>query len=255
MEEMDARGPTHQLSGRHTVSSQAPPMVASQHRDLDPTRPTTNPAQTHNNIAFPPRPSQLQAFPPAQRPPLAPTQPDLFTFGSTAIRHSQKSFSSRAQLGPVNDYDRLFKPGTPGAFPRYNNSRPPQPHTHVAAVPSAFNKPVFKYHASTSAASNGPGPAKDEQTDREEFDLKGIKIGAADLERYHGDAEKHMRELLAGAVGDADEAVGDGEDIVDGFAENIRLMPHQVRGVRWMRERESGRKYGGILADVLFQSR
>jgi hypothetical protein len=30
----------------------------------------------------------------------------------------------------------------------------------------------------------------------------------------------------------------------------MRLMPHQVRGTRWMRERESGRKYGGILADV-----
>jgi SNF2 family DNA or RNA helicase len=31
-------------------------------------------------------------------------------------------------------------------------------------------------------------------------------------------------------------------------------MPHQVRGVRWMRDRETGRKHGGILADVSHHS-
>lgn len=64
-----------------------------------------------------------------------------------------------------------------------------------------------------------------------------------------------MRELLSGAIGDGegemgDDGVQDGEDVIEGFAKGVRLMPHQVRGVKWMKSRESGRKYGGILADV-----
>lgn len=37
--------------------------------------------------------------------------------------------------------------------------------------------------------------------------------------------------------------------IVDGFQEGIKLLPHQVIGRKWMTERESGKKAGGILAD------
>ena len=37
--------------------------------------------------------------------------------------------------------------------------------------------------------------------------------------------------------------------VVDGFREDVRLLPHQVVGRIWMKERESGKKLGGILAD------
>ena len=95
----------------------------------------------------------------------------------------------------------------------------------------------------------------DDENPAEVFNLDAAPVTADDYTRHHGDADEHMRELLSGAVGDAegdmgDDAVKEGEDIVDGFAKGVRLMPHQVRGVRWMRGRESGRKYGGILADV-----
>ena len=94
-----------------------------------------------------------------------------------------------------------------------------------------------------------------EDVDGEVFDLNAARITAADYERCHGDADKQMQELLSGAVGDGEDNMGDekiteGEDQIEGFADDMRLMPHQVRGVRWMRQRESGRKYGGILADV-----
>jgi hypothetical protein len=92
--------------------------------------------------------------------------------------------------------------------------------------------------------------ADDGRNDVERFDLASANITAQDLERVEGDAEKHMRELLSGAIGEVDEAVGEGDDVVEGFSANVRLMPHQVRGTRWMRTRESGRKYGGVLADV-----
>lgn len=90
-----------------------------------------------------------------------------------------------------------------------------------------------------------------------------------------GDADKHMRELLEGALGqdtafdvsppfrwEASQGRGrrltglDARDLqendatVVGFRENIVLMPHQVQGVAWMKTRETGRKSCGILADV-----
>ena len=39
------------------------------------------------------------------------------------------------------------------------------------------------------------------------------------------------------------------ESVVKGFQEGVVLLPHQVLGRVWMREQESGKKRGGILAD------
>jgi SNF2 family DNA or RNA helicase len=96
-----------------------------------------------------------------------------------------------------------------------------------------------------------PGPPA---ADVEDFGaaLASVQLTAEDYERAR-DAEADMRELLAGAIGDGEDAAGgikEGEDVVEGFAKGVTLMPHQVRGTQWMASRESGRKYGGILADV-----
>ena len=37
--------------------------------------------------------------------------------------------------------------------------------------------------------------------------------------------------------------------IVPGFWEGIKLLPHQIVGMAWMKDRETGKKAGGILAD------
>lgn len=96
-----------------------------------------------------------------------------------------------------------------------------------------------------------PPPPQDDGEDAEFFDLRKVQITAADLEERDADAEKHMRRLLSDAIGDDDaEDIEEGDREIEGFADNVRLMPHQVRGVRFMRKRESGRNYGGILADV-----
>jgi len=39
--------------------------------------------------------------------------------------------------------------------------------------------------------------------------------------------------------------------VVPGFADGIRLLPHQVSSRAWMHDRETGGKFGGILADEM----
>ncbi|KAK7038089.1 SNF2 family DNA-dependent ATPase [Favolaschia claudopus] len=67
-----------------------------------------------------------------------------------------------------------------------------------------------------------------------------------------GQAESALRDLMA-ADSNAEENIEiDPQDaIVPGFHENIRLMPHQILGRNWMRDREdvTKRRAGGILAD------
>ncbi|THH19390.1 hypothetical protein EW146_g1739 [Bondarzewia mesenterica] len=68
------------------------------------------------------------------------------------------------------------------------------------------------------------------------------------------EAEKDLKDFLQQSFDGRDDGQdGDeidmSETIVEGFRDGITLLPHQVIGRRWMRERESAKKLGGILAD------
>lgn len=156
--------------------------------------------------------------------------------------------SAHPKTSTSASYSSYIKPATPGAF-RQNVE--PLGATRPFRPGYVDGWPTWAAPAPAKVSANVP-PVADDGT--ESFNID-VAITAADQAKHMGDADEHMRELLSGAIGDGegdmgDDAVKDGEDALDGFAESVRLMPHQVRGVRWMRGRETGRKYGGILADV-----
>lgn len=66
------------------------------------------------------------------------------------------------------------------------------------------------------------------------------------------DAEKALRDLVGSAMNeDIEVEIDMDEAIVDGFRDGIELLPHQVIGRSWMKDREDYTKKtsGGILAD------
>ena len=64
------------------------------------------------------------------------------------------------------------------------------------------------------------------------------------------DADKAVKDLMAGSVNQDIEAEINPDDLtVPAFYEEFKLLPHQALGRIWMRERETGKKTGGILAD------
>ncbi|OBZ66360.1 hypothetical protein A0H81_13586 [Grifola frondosa] len=63
------------------------------------------------------------------------------------------------------------------------------------------------------------------------------------------DTEKALRDLVTDVYNGGDQEFTIEDATVDGFREGIKLLPHQVTSRRWMADRESGKKLGGILAD------
>ena len=69
------------------------------------------------------------------------------------------------------------------------------------------------------------------------------------------EAEKDLQDLLQQGFDGREDGESSRDEIdmsqavVEGFREGIRLLPHQITGRIWMTERESGKKFGGILAD------
>ena len=78
-----------------------------------------------------------------------------------------------------------------------------------------------------------------------EPDLRGVY----DYRTTAADAEKALQDLITDSMNDVSDEVDMSLAEVEGFSENIRLLPHQVIGRVWMKERETGNKRGGILAD------
>ena len=225
-------------------------------------RPAPPPGHWPHNAA-PRPPNAVGALRPALQGPLTdsawqnrgPIAGDAFDrpFGSSVMKE-KSSQSNRPHTPRAMGYSSYIKPATPGAFrpsnpasSTFHQPRPQQALAYSNGWPPSKNE----VSRPSSKALSSQAPVEDDGVPREVFDLDSVKLKAEDYERVDGEADAHMRELLSGAIGEGEnDGVQEGEDKIEGFAANIRLMPHQVRGVKWMSGREQGRKTGGILADV-----
>jgi hypothetical protein len=68
------------------------------------------------------------------------------------------------------------------------------------------------------------------------------------------EAERALRDLMSGGINqelDADVEIDMSQATVEGFKPGFRLLPHQVLGRAWMKDREdvTKKRSGGILAD------
>ncbi|KAG9083196.1 hypothetical protein FRC07_013982, partial [Ceratobasidium sp. 392] len=119
----------------------------------------------------------------------------------------------------------------------------PEPHPYKP--PSGSGAP-FKPPTMIALSTPADGGAA-EDAEGEKFNFN---VGGDDIRTTPDDAQRALKELVEGAIGTADlEGVDMKDATVTGFRDGITLMPHQIQGRAWMRDRETGKKCGGILAD------
>lgn len=125
-----------------------------------------------------------------------------------------------------------------------NANQPPRPSAPVAKPPS---KPAIPIAVPTNRdvprALGRPGPNDDEV-----FDMR-IADNEYDVPMSAADTEKAIRDLVSGAFGETEVEVSLDDTEVPGLDPKFRLLAHQVVSRKWMADRESGKKNGGILAD------
>jgi hypothetical protein len=121
----------------------------------------------------------------------------------------------------------------PGAYPQFPH--PNLPNGNPIQIPS--NRDIEPPKRTDS------NPTWETFNLQEEGHLYDPRTSAAE-------AEKALRQLVEESHNDnQDDEVDMDQAIVESFRDGITLLPHQVLGRIWMRERETGKKTGGILAD------
>lgn len=118
--------------------------------------------------------------------------------------------------------------------PQSSNAPPPAPLKAARPVHIPSNKDLE--------------PLRTSDRDYETFDLPAAD-NMYDPMLTPADAEKALQDLVTGAYGHDEVDVSLEDAIVEGFRPEIKLLPHQIVGRKWMAERETGKKTGGLLAD------
>ncbi|KAF9645233.1 hypothetical protein BDM02DRAFT_3263042 [Thelephora ganbajun] len=98
-----------------------------------------------------------------------------------------------------------------------------------------------------------PKPVVIEDNDREEGVNVEADVNSQDEYDYSGKSatqiEDDVKELFKGTAVNYEVKIKEGDDIVENFAHDFKLLRHQIQAREWMRERETGNSRGGILAD------
>ncbi|GJE98728.1 DEAD/DEAH box helicase [Phanerochaete sordida] len=116
---------------------------------------------------------------------------------------------------------------------------------HLAPGGSRFAAPPTPIAVPTN--HNAPRPVVNRPVN--EFDLHAATDNTVEYTLSKEDTEKALQDLMSDVGSSIEHEVDMSEAIVPGFKDGIKLMPHQIIGRKWMAERESGKRTGGILAD------
>ena len=151
----------------------------------------------------------------------------------TNVAHHQQN---RPTLPPKFPVPVHYAPGA--AIPAF-----PMPKNVGIPIALPTNKDIPRF----------PQPSIPQQNGGED----GEEVHMPELREEYGmmsssDAEKALRDLMGGAMNDdVDAEIDMDEAIVEGFQDGVVLLPHQILGRAWMRDREdlTRKRTGGILAD------
>ncbi|KAJ3519674.1 hypothetical protein NMY22_g13094 [Coprinellus aureogranulatus] len=146
----------------------------------------------------------------------------------------------RAPVQPK--YNAAIRPSQPTAQRRDPIIQPGLFAVKKSQAPTAWLTPTANSPAASSSSK------QDGALPTEEINIPNFQD---DYRVYtSAETEKELRDLMGGTMNQDIEADVDmDEAIVEGFKEGFTLLAHQVVGRKWMAERESGKKAGGILAD------
>ena len=104
----------------------------------------------------------------------------------------------------------------------------------------------------TPQQTSDPVVIEDDGEGEESVDVD-VGVDAKDEYEYSGKSatqiEGDVKELFKGTVVNHEVEIEEGDDIVEKFADDFRLLRHQIQAREWMKGRESGSSRGGILAD------
>ncbi|KAF5348032.1 hypothetical protein D9758_010054 [Tetrapyrgos nigripes] len=167
---------------------------------------------------------------------------EVAPFKPSNMNHSKLPQTKPVKTPTINDGFKSKPLQQP--LPRTMQSKPlPAAKTMPVAMPI---RPAFAPEKTLPTVPLHP---------EDERDGEVIKMPALEDENVYmspTDADKALRELMSGNMNeDVDVEINPEDAIVKGFKEGFTLLPHQIIGRNWMKEREnpSEKKMGGILAD------
>lgn len=163
------------------------------------------------------------------------------------VRSATKTLIQRQEKGnPASDSDRLAS----RIYSAMETMQRALPHAppHRTSVPAPIEVPTRKVQPHPFDSNGGNHTREDEATN--ETIILPEYQGMSDPRMSSAETEKALRALVEDSINTTEDVEVDMEEsVVKGFQEGVVLLPHQVLGRVWMRERESGKKRGGILAD------
>ncbi|KAK7460971.1 hypothetical protein VKT23_008899 [Stygiomarasmius scandens] len=145
----------------------------------------------------------------------------------------------------INEPFRKTSSQPPSSKPMAQPSYIQPPRTMPIAMP--IHRPLATDRALPSLAAT---PLPEDERDGEVVQMPTFTGGIDYLSPT--DTDKALRDLMSGNMNeDVDVDVAPEDAHVNGFKEGFTLLPHQIIGRKWMKERENPaeKKMGGILAD------